>query len=52
MPQGTSVSPILSDIYYQHMLKEVFSEYANNNLLCRYVDDIIYITENEHNAAK
>ncbi|XP_011864763.1 PREDICTED: telomerase reverse transcriptase-like [Vollenhovia emeryi] len=52
VPQGAWVSPILSDIYYQYMSKEIFSEYAHNSLLCRYVDDIIYITENEHYAAK
>ncbi|XP_024868448.1 telomerase reverse transcriptase-like [Temnothorax curvispinosus] len=52
VPQGASVSPILSDIYYQHMSEKIFSEYLNNSLLCRYVDDILYITENEHYAAK
>ncbi|XP_077265301.1 telomerase reverse transcriptase isoform X3 [Temnothorax americanus] len=52
VPQGASVSPILSDIYYQHMSEKIFSEYLNNSLLCRYVDDILYVTENEHYAAK
>lgn len=52
VPQGVSISPILSDIYYEHMFKNMFSEYANNDLLCRYVDDILYITRNEHYAAK
>ncbi|XP_071560903.1 telomerase reverse transcriptase-like [Temnothorax nylanderi] len=52
VPQGASVSPILSDIYYEHMSEKIFSEYLNDSLLCRYVDDILYITENEHYAAK
>jgi len=52
VPQGAPVSSILSDIYYQHMIKEIFSEYADNGLLSTYVDDILYITENEHYAVK
>ncbi|XP_072764366.1 telomerase reverse transcriptase-like [Anoplolepis gracilipes] len=52
VPQGMRISPILSDIYYQNMFKEKFSVYANNGLLCTYVDDILYITENEHYAAE
>ncbi|CAL1681886.1 unnamed protein product [Lasius platythorax] len=52
VPQGMRVSPILSDIYYQNMFKEIFSVYANNGLLCTYVDDILYITENEHYATE
>ncbi|XP_018050993.1 PREDICTED: telomerase reverse transcriptase-like isoform X1 [Atta colombica] len=52
VPQGLSVSSILSDIYYQHMIKEIFSEYMNNGLLVKYVDDMLYFTANEHHAAK
>lgn len=52
VPQGMRVSSILSDIYYQNMFKEIFSVYANNGLMCTYVDDILYITENEHYATE
>ncbi|KAL6428715.1 hypothetical protein ACFW04_007946 [Cataglyphis niger] len=52
VPQGMRISPILSDIYYENMLKEIFFVYKNNGLLCRYVDDILYITENEHYASE
>ncbi|XP_020293911.1 telomerase reverse transcriptase-like isoform X2 [Pseudomyrmex gracilis] len=52
VPQGISVSPILSDIYYQHMYQSLFSQYASNGCLCRYVDDILYITDNENYAKK
>ncbi|XP_018360294.1 PREDICTED: telomerase reverse transcriptase-like isoform X1 [Trachymyrmex cornetzi] len=52
VPQGLSVSSILSDIYYQHMIKEIFSEYTNNGFLVKYVDDMLYFTENEHHAVK
>ncbi|XP_050456410.1 telomerase reverse transcriptase-like isoform X2 [Cataglyphis hispanica] len=52
VPQGMRISPILSDIYYENMLKEIFFVYKNNGLLCRYVDDILYITENEHYATE
>lgn len=52
VPQGVSTSPILSEIYYQHMMKEMFFEYAKNGLLTTYVDDILYITEKEHYAVK
>ncbi|XP_029169777.1 telomerase reverse transcriptase-like [Nylanderia fulva] len=52
VPQGMRVSPILSDIYYQNMFKEMFSVYANNGLMCTYADDILYITENEHYATE
>ncbi|XP_018339322.1 PREDICTED: telomerase reverse transcriptase-like isoform X2 [Trachymyrmex septentrionalis] len=52
VPQGLSVSSILSDIYYQHMINDILSEYTNNGLLVKYVDDMLYFTENEHHAAK
>lgn len=52
VPQGLSTSPILSEIYYQYIMKKMFSEYANNGLLTTYVDDILYITEKEHYAVK
>ncbi|XP_018308700.1 telomerase reverse transcriptase [Mycetomoellerius zeteki] len=52
IPQGLSVSSILSDIYYQHMIKKIFSEYTDNGLLITYVDDMLYFTESEHHAAK
>ncbi|RLU21571.1 hypothetical protein DMN91_005944 [Ooceraea biroi] len=52
VPQGISTSPILSDIYYQHMINELFSEYISKGFLRRYVDDILYITESEHAATE
>jgi len=52
VPEGAPVSSILSDIYYQHMIKERFSEFAANGVLSIYADDILYITENEHHAVK
>lgn len=52
VPQGMRISPILSDIYYQDMINEIFPAYENNGFLCRYVDDILYITENEHYATE
>jgi len=52
VPQGMPTSSILSDIYYQHMIEKVFPVYASNGLLCTYVDDILYITENERYATE
>lgn len=52
VPQGAQVSPIFSEIYYRHMIKEKFSDYEKNGCLCMYVDDILYITESEHYAAR
>ncbi|KAL0100133.1 hypothetical protein PUN28_019522 [Cardiocondyla obscurior] len=54
VPQGMMLSPILADIYYQYMCKEIFSEYMNSEhgILYRYVDDIIYITDSEYHARK
>ncbi|XP_025271024.1 telomerase reverse transcriptase-like isoform X2 [Camponotus floridanus] len=52
VPQGMRISPIFSEIYYQDMINKIFSAYENNGLLCRYVDDILYITENEHYATE
>ncbi|XP_018402125.1 PREDICTED: telomerase reverse transcriptase-like [Cyphomyrmex costatus] len=34
------------------MIREIFSEYTDNGLLVIYVDDILYLTETEHHAAK
>ncbi|XP_036143921.1 telomerase reverse transcriptase isoform X2 [Monomorium pharaonis] len=52
VPQGAKLSPILSDIYYQDMIKKMFSEYLNHGLLTRYADDILFITQNEKKAAR
>ncbi|XP_011172878.1 telomerase reverse transcriptase isoform X2 [Solenopsis invicta] len=52
VPQGASLSPILCDIYYQNMIKEIFSEYLDNGLLYRYVDDMLYMTSNETYATR
>jgi len=52
VPQGTRVSPILSEFYYRYMLQEKFSDYSVNGCLSMYVDDILYITENEDYAKR
>ncbi|XP_011687788.1 PREDICTED: uncharacterized protein LOC105449984 isoform X2 [Wasmannia auropunctata] len=50
--QGVSTSSILSDIYYQQMIKEQFSEYTKNGLLSTYVDDMLYITDDKNYAVR
>jgi len=52
VPQGMPTSLILSDIYYQHMIEKIFPVYVSNGLLCTYVDDMLYITENERYATE
>lgn len=52
VPQGTRVSPILSEIYYRHMINEMFRDYADKGCLCMYVDDLLYITESEEYATR
>lgn len=53
VPQGLPVSPILSDIYYHHMIEEIFSVYPSDGSLCtRYVDDILYVTKSERHATE
>lgn len=50
VPQGLRLSSIFSEIYYQDMFNKLFSEFRDNGLLCRYVDDILYITKEKNYA--
>ncbi|XP_014485714.1 PREDICTED: telomerase reverse transcriptase-like [Dinoponera quadriceps] len=45
VPQGLRLSPIFSDIYYQDMCNKLFPKFKSSGLLCRYVDDILFITK-------
>lgn len=45
--QGTMLSPILSDIYYTFVLNKEMSIFLNSGTITRYMDDILYTTENE-----
>ncbi|XP_076638012.1 telomerase reverse transcriptase isoform X2 [Colletes latitarsis] len=48
--QGAILSPILSDIYYNFILHKHMSIFINCGKIIRYVDDILYVTENENFA--
>ncbi|XP_032676027.1 telomerase reverse transcriptase-like isoform X2 [Odontomachus brunneus] len=50
VPQGLRLSSIFSDIYYQDMFNKLLSQFNNNGLVCRYVDDILYITKEKNYA--
>ncbi|XP_015428996.1 PREDICTED: telomerase reverse transcriptase-like, partial [Dufourea novaeangliae] len=45
--QGTMLSPILSDIYYNFVLQKEMSSFLNCGEIIRYMDDILYVTANE-----
>ncbi|XP_031844983.1 telomerase reverse transcriptase isoform X2 [Nomia melanderi] len=45
--QGTMLSPILSEIYYNFVLQKQMTLFTNRGEIIRYVDDILYITDNE-----
>ncbi|XP_076665848.1 telomerase reverse transcriptase [Andrena cerasifolii] len=45
--QGTMLSPILSEIYYNFVLNKEMSVFLNSGNVIRYVDDILYGTGNE-----
>ncbi|XP_011141375.2 telomerase reverse transcriptase-like [Harpegnathos saltator] len=50
VPQGLRLSPIFSDIYYQNMFNNLFVQFKNSGVLCRYVDDILYVTKEKNYA--
>lgn len=41
------LSPILSDIYYNYILNKEMSTYLKTGEIIKYMDDILYITENK-----
>ncbi|KAF3421405.1 hypothetical protein E2986_07580 [Frieseomelitta varia] len=45
--QGSPISPILSDIYYNFILHKEMSAYLNAGEIIKYMDDILYVTKNE-----
>ncbi|XP_017765301.1 PREDICTED: telomerase reverse transcriptase-like, partial [Eufriesea mexicana] len=45
--QGSMLSPILSDIYYNFILHEEMATYLKAGEIIKYMDDILYVTENE-----
>ncbi|XP_017882810.2 telomerase reverse transcriptase-like isoform X2 [Ceratina calcarata] len=45
--QGAVLSPILSDIYYSFILNEELAVFSREGELLKYVDDILYLTDNE-----
>ncbi|XP_028520180.1 uncharacterized protein LOC107992902 isoform X2 [Apis cerana] len=45
--QGSMLSPILSDIYYNYILNKEMSTYLKTGEIIKYMDDILYITENK-----
>ncbi|XP_012253854.2 telomerase reverse transcriptase-like [Athalia rosae] len=50
--QGAILSPILCDIYYANMEETELAQFKNEGSLYRYVDDIIYATENQASAER
>ncbi|XP_076378465.1 telomerase reverse transcriptase isoform X1 [Megalopta genalis] len=48
--QGTKLSPILSDIYYNYILQKEMSSFLKYGKIIKYVDDILYITHDEMQA--
>lgn len=45
--QGTMLSPILSDIYYNFVLHKEMATFLKAGEIIRYMDDILYVTEDE-----
>ncbi|XP_076650689.1 telomerase reverse transcriptase isoform X2 [Halictus rubicundus] len=45
--QGTMLSPVLSDIYYNYVLQKHISSFLHCGEIVRYIDDILYATDNE-----
>lgn len=45
--QGAMLSPILSDIYYSYIMHKQMATFLNYGEIIRYVDDVLYATENE-----
>ncbi|XP_078050785.1 telomerase reverse transcriptase isoform X2 [Augochlora pura] len=50
--QGAMLSPILSDLYYSYMLQKEMSSFYNYGKIIKYVDDILYVTNNEIQARR
>ncbi|CAK9818558.1 Telomerase reverse transcriptase [Anthophora plagiata] len=45
--QGTMLSPILSDIYYNFILHKEMTTFLTTGKIVKYMDDILYVTESE-----
>ncbi|XP_046628901.1 telomerase reverse transcriptase-like isoform X1 [Neodiprion virginianus] len=45
--QGAILSTALCDLYYAHMVETNLSEFKDKGLLCRYVDDFLFATEDK-----
>ncbi|KAK2578270.1 hypothetical protein KPH14_011623 [Odynerus spinipes] len=50
--QGTMLSNILFDIYYTYISHQRLSTFMKSGMLFRYVDDILYATENMESATE
>ncbi|XP_047365033.1 telomerase reverse transcriptase-like isoform X2 [Vespa velutina] len=50
--QGTILSNVFSDIYYNYIYHQRMSEFMQSGILFRYVDDTLYISENRESAEK
>nr|XP_012138474.1 PREDICTED: telomerase reverse transcriptase-like isoform X3 [Megachile rotundata] len=48
--QGAMLSPILSDIYFDFILRKEMTMYLKTGKIIKYVDDILFVTENEVSA--
>ncbi|CAL7941436.1 unnamed protein product [Xylocopa violacea] len=48
--QGTMLSPILSDIYYNFILHKKMTMFLKTGQIIKYIDDILYVTEYETSA--
>ncbi|XP_015590932.1 telomerase reverse transcriptase isoform X2 [Cephus cinctus] len=50
--QGALLSAVLCDIYYSHMVQHELSKFLKTGTLYRYVDDFLYVTDNEDSAKR
>ncbi|XP_076757231.1 telomerase reverse transcriptase [Xylocopa sonorina] len=50
--QGTMLSPILSDIYYNFILHKKMTTFLRTGQIIKYMDDILYVTKSEISAVQ
>ncbi|XP_046751616.1 telomerase reverse transcriptase-like [Diprion similis] len=50
--QGAILSTALCDLYYAHMVEANMAEFKDKGLLCRYVDDFLFATEDKDSAER